>query len=140
MISPGLSIAQGIHCLYRKYFDPQDLYVINHNPDKEFSQYLQTLKDKGINIVNAYNDKLWNEIWRRDIVNNLQHYLVTSYKAVIYNDVDELNIMNEMWDFINNKKSSRKRWLKIFNIYFFDNNFIFLLLNLIFDFDKTLKH
>lgn len=75
---------------YLKYFEPQDLYVINHNPDIEFSKYLQTQKNIGINIVNAHNDKLWNEIWRRDVVNNLQHYLITSYKAVIYNDVDEL--------------------------------------------------
>ena len=25
---------------YSKYFEPQDLYVINHNPDEEFSKYL----------------------------------------------------------------------------------------------------
>ena len=59
---------------YSKYFESQDLYVINHNPDEEFSKYLETQKKMGINIINAYNDKLWNEIWRRDIVNNLQHY------------------------------------------------------------------
>jgi hypothetical protein len=79
---------------YLKYFEPQDLYVINHNPDEEFSKYLKTIKDLGVNICNAHNDRLWNELWRRDLVNSLQHFLISSYKAVIYNDVDELLEIN----------------------------------------------
>lgn len=79
---------------YSQFFEPQDLWVLNHNPDQEFTAYLEKEKQKGINVVNIHDDKFFNELWRRDIVNHFQHFLVTSYRAVIYNDVDELLTVN----------------------------------------------
>ena len=75
---------------YSQFFDPEDLYILNHNPDQSFTDYLEKEKQKGINVINVHYDKFFNELWRRDLVNHFQHFLITSYKVVIFCDVDEL--------------------------------------------------
>lgn len=73
----------------------------NDNTYLEFYLDFETL-----NIQNGNCDENINGIifmiglgWEE---NNIFKY--KSFVAKSYNDVDELNIMNEMWDFINNKK------------------------------------
>ena len=76
---------------YSQYFEWKDIYVLAHNSNEEFEDYLlEGAKNKKFNVVPVYNLSWFNTTWLCQNVSMFQWLLLQSYKTVTYTDVDEL--------------------------------------------------
>lgn len=76
---------------YSKYFDPQDIYVLDHNSTGEFFDNVQQLSREGkFNLQRVYNYALFDHDWLRQTVTDYQAFLVNSYKSILFIEIDEI--------------------------------------------------
>ena len=76
---------------YSKYFEPQDIYVLDHNSDGEFFEQVQQLSREGkFNLQRIYNYALFDHEWMLMTVTAYQHFLINSYKSVLFIEIDEI--------------------------------------------------
>ncbi|MFI9232270.1 RICIN domain-containing protein [Streptomyces rimosus] len=68
---------------YSRFFAPQDIYVLEHQPRPGFAA------DDRFTHIPVHNE-VFSSDWQRDIVQRHQHDLVDRYDAVLYTDVDEI--------------------------------------------------
>ena len=94
---------------YSKYYDPEDIYVINHNSTGEFLEDLsQGANEKKYNLITVHNDKIWSSRWVSDNMSTFQWFLLQSYESVLCCDVDELIVTDpsskyiDLRDYYNN--------------------------------------
>jgi len=76
---------------YSKFFEPQDIYVLDHNSDGEFFEQVQQLSREGkFNLQRVYNYALFDHDWLRNTVTDYQHFLINSYKSTLFIEIDEI--------------------------------------------------
>jgi hypothetical protein len=76
---------------YSQYFEAKDIYVLAHNSNEEFEDYLlEGVKNKKFNMIPVSNLSWFNTTWLCQNVSMFQWLLLQSYKTVTYTDVDEL--------------------------------------------------
>ena len=76
---------------YSKYFDAQDIYVLDHNSTGEFFDNIQQQAREGkFNLQRVYNYALFDHDWLRQTVTDYQAFLVNSYKSVLFIEIDEI--------------------------------------------------
>ena len=76
---------------YSKFFEPQDIYVLDHNSDGEFFEQVQQLSREGkFNLQRVYNYALFDHDWLRSTVTDYQHFLINSYKSTLFIEIDEI--------------------------------------------------
>ncbi len=75
---------------YSKYYAPEDIYVLAHNSNKDFEDYLlEGVKNKKFNLMPLTLLSWFNSSWMCQNVSIFQWLLLQSYKTVMYADVDE---------------------------------------------------
>jgi hypothetical protein len=76
---------------YSKYYAAEDIYVLAHNSNKEFEDYLlEGVKNKKFNMIPVYNLSWFNSTWVCQNCSMFQWLLLQSYKTILYSDVDEI--------------------------------------------------
>ena len=76
---------------YSQYYEPEDIYVLAHNSNKDFEQsLLEGVKNKKFNMLPVYNLSWFNTTWLCQNCSMFQWLLLQSYKTVTCSDVDEL--------------------------------------------------
>jgi hypothetical protein len=69
---------------YSKYFDKQDIYVLDHNTIGD------STKNLNCNIIKLENDEVFNHIWLNNTVKKFQVDLFENYEIVVFAEVDEI--------------------------------------------------
>lgn len=75
---------------YRETFEPQDMYILAHNPDIEMVKMCERARKDGFNIEYLFTDEIFNHDWLNSIVHAKQRELLEKYDYVMYTDCDEL--------------------------------------------------
>jgi hypothetical protein len=76
---------------YSKFFEPQDIYVLDHNSDGEFFEQVQQLSREGkFNLQRVYNYALFDHGWLQSTVTDYQHFLINSYNSTLFIEIDEI--------------------------------------------------
>lgn len=76
---------------YSKYYDSNDIYVLNHNSTGEFADLLNSESKKGkFNLIPLHNDKWFSSIWMCMNYSLFQRFLLQSYESVLCCDCDEI--------------------------------------------------
>jgi len=76
---------------YSKFFDPQDIYVLDHNSDGEFFEQVQQLSREGkFNLQRVYNYALFDHEWLLYTVCDYQKFLLNSYNSTLFTEIDEI--------------------------------------------------
>jgi hypothetical protein len=71
---------------YRRHFDPADIYVLDHQSTDGSAEGVEDL----CNVVRVYRDKSFDHMWLKSTVEDFQAFLLRSYGAVLFTDVDEI--------------------------------------------------
>lgn len=83
---------------YGQHFDPEDLYVIDHDSSlPEVRKLLNLLEEPppAANVSMVHNDEIYNPDWYVSVVRAKQLELLQRYEYVLYTDVDEWVIPKE---------------------------------------------
>jgi hypothetical protein len=76
---------------YSKFFDPQDIYVLDHNSEGEFFEQVQQLSREGkFNLQRVYNYALFDHAWLQSTVCDFQRFLLNSYNSTLFIEIDEI--------------------------------------------------
>ena len=76
---------------YSKFFDPQDIYVLDHNSEGEFFEQVQQLSREGkFNLQRVYNYALFDHAWLQSTVCDFQRFLINSYNSTLFIEIDEI--------------------------------------------------
>lgn len=77
---------------YAKYFDPSDMYIIDHDSSGDGKSVLQDLRTEyqGLNVVPVHNLTSFEHAWLRDSVQHFQKFLLQSYKVTVFAEIDEI--------------------------------------------------
>jgi len=68
---------------YNKYFSFEDLYVLDHQSEDH------STKNLPVNVIPVINEYVYDEYWRKQIIEDFQRKLLKSYQCVIFCDTDE---------------------------------------------------
>lgn len=71
---------------YQKYFENQDIWVINHQSDDDSLKYL----DGNINLINIKYDKVFDYEWILNTIKSTHADLLNLYNCVLFSEIDEL--------------------------------------------------
>ena len=71
---------------YSRYFDPQDLYVIDHDSSDGSTSELSGR----CRVVPVHRTASFDHRWLRSTVESFQRFLLQSYETVLFAEVDEL--------------------------------------------------
>lgn len=75
---------------YRKQVEPGHLYILDHDSEGEGAELLQDLKQIGVNVVPVHRRVSFDHAWLADTVQRFQQFLLCSYEAVLFAEVDEI--------------------------------------------------
>lgn len=75
---------------YRDTFEPEDIYILAHNPDIEMVKMCERARKDGFNIEYLFTDEIFNHDWLNSIVHGKQRELLEKYDYVMFTDCDEL--------------------------------------------------
>lgn len=76
---------------YSKYFEPEDIYVLDHDSSGLFFENVKQKSIEGrFNLQRVYNYALFDHDWLRQTVTDFQHFLINSYRAVLFTEIDEI--------------------------------------------------
>lgn len=70
---------------YRRHFDPSDIYVLDHDSTDGSTARL----GDSCHVVPVHHDRIFDQMWLQGTVANFQSFLLRSYAAVLYAEVDE---------------------------------------------------
>ena len=95
---------------YSKFFEPQDIYVLDHNSDGEFFEQVQQLSREGkFNLQRVYNYALFDHDWLRNTVTDYQHFLINSYNSLQYSSISlggSLGSKKSLWKHLPNNSTT----------------------------------
>jgi hypothetical protein len=75
---------------YGKIFDIEDIYILHHESNNEFDDYIyRKYADDAIIESISYNETFDHE-WLRSTVQNKQRELLKEYKTVVFAEIDEI--------------------------------------------------
>ena len=69
---------------YSKYFDKNDIYILDHNTVGESTKNLEN------NVIKLNYDELFNHAWLISVVKEYQEKLLQEYDVVVFVEVDEI--------------------------------------------------
>lgn len=69
---------------YKKYFDDEDIYILDHESDDDSTDNLN------VNVIKIVNDIAFDHQWLTTTVENYQRELLEKYECVLFADSDEL--------------------------------------------------
>lgn len=76
---------------YSKFFEPQNIHIINHESSPENFEHIQRLqKEYGFVLQNVYNKISFDHKWLCKVVATYQHWLLNSYDWVLFCEADEI--------------------------------------------------
>jgi hypothetical protein len=75
---------------YRTYAPNAELYVLDHDSVGDAAYYLEQLKRDGVHVVPVRHDESFDYVWLINVVQRFQEFLLQSYAAVAFSEVDEL--------------------------------------------------
>ena len=76
---------------YKTYAPHADMYVLDHDTQGDACLYLAHLKEKmGVNVVPVHNKESFDYGWLTRVVEDFMGFLLRSYDAVLFSEVDEL--------------------------------------------------
>ncbi len=76
---------------YSRYFDPQDMYVLNHDSAGDGLDVLKGLQaDHGFNVLPVHHQWSYDHLWLAKLASEFQRFLLMDRFVVVYSDVDEL--------------------------------------------------
>lgn len=75
---------------YRETFEPEDMYILSHNPNIEMVKMCERARDDGFNVKYLFTDVIFDHDWLNMIVHSRQRQLLEQYEYVMYVDCDEL--------------------------------------------------
>jgi len=76
---------------YRSQVDASDLFVLNHDSSGQGADVLTELSAKfGINVIPVHRRVSFDHHWLADTVRLFQHFLLNSYRTVLFIEVDEI--------------------------------------------------
>ena len=70
---------------YRRYFEPADLYVLDHSSTDGSTAGLE----QSCRVVSVHHDAWFDHHWLRSTVQAFQRFLLSSYDNVLFTEVDE---------------------------------------------------
>jgi hypothetical protein len=70
---------------YGRHFDPEDLYVLDHDSTDGSTEGLEGR----CRVVPIHRDKSFDHTWLRSTVEQFQSFLLSSYRWVLFGEVDE---------------------------------------------------
>jgi Glycosyl transferase family 2 len=70
---------------YGRHFDPADIYVLNHDSTDGSSAAAEGIS----NVVGVHRDVSFDHTWLVGVVEDFQSFLLRSYDAVLFAEVDE---------------------------------------------------
>jgi Glycosyl transferase family 2 len=73
---------------YRGHFDPADIYVLDHDSTDRSS----AAADGVSNVIRVHRDVSFDHTWLTGVVEDFQAFLLRSYDAVLFAEVDEFVI------------------------------------------------
>jgi hypothetical protein len=73
------------HRYYSQQFDPEDVYVLDHDST---DGSVEAIADR-CNVVKVHRDKTFDHVWLKGTVEDFFSFLLRSYQAVLFTDVDE---------------------------------------------------
>lgn len=71
---------------YRRHFDPTDIYVLDHDSS---DGSVEAISDQ-CNVLHVHRDKTFDHVWLKSTVEDFFSFLLRSYPAVLFTDVDEI--------------------------------------------------
>jgi hypothetical protein len=75
---------------YRSHVDPVHLYVLDHDSTGPGSKTLESLAGEfGIHVIPVHRRTSFDHDWLRETVGRFQTFLFSSYRAVLFAEVDE---------------------------------------------------
>ncbi len=76
---------------YSKFFESENIHIINHQSTPENYDKLQALKDEyGFVEQNVFNDTAFDHEWLCKMIADYQHWLSHSYDCVLFCEADEI--------------------------------------------------
>jgi len=75
---------------YRQHFNPEDMYILAHNPTELSEKILKESESIGINVERLYTYEIFDHDWLNDTVHSTRIKLLKDYEYVIYTDCDEI--------------------------------------------------
>jgi hypothetical protein len=70
---------------YGRHFDPSDIYLLDHDSSDGSTEGIE----KQCNVVAVHRDKSFDHVWLKSTVEEFQAFLLGSYDAVLFSEVDE---------------------------------------------------
>lgn len=77
---------------YLQWFDPQDIYVLNH--ESRADDVTLTSAAGQVHVLPVFHPVYYSMQWLLDTVSAFQRYLLQSYDTVLYTDADELVVVS----------------------------------------------
>lgn len=76
---------------YIQQAPPDHIYILDHDSTGEGIESIDRAKDKyGVNVLSISHDLTHDHYWLSNTASKFQHFLLNSYEAVLYTDVDEI--------------------------------------------------
>lgn len=90
---------------YSQFYEPEDIYVLNHNSSGFFLEYLKTESQKGsFNLIPVHHNSWFSSVWMCMNYQLFQRFLLQSYDSVLCCDCDELMTINPFGEYKNFKE------------------------------------
>ncbi len=77
---------------YRRHFDAEDLYVLDHETTDGSVDSIA----KRCNVIRVHRDKTFDHVWLKGTVEDFFSFLLRSYPAVLFTDVDEFVVADPL--------------------------------------------
>lgn len=78
----------------RQVKDPGDIYVLDHVSTTGWTATLKTLqRGRSFNLLQVHNTASFDHAWLADTVSQFQSFLLQSYDAVLFVEVDEIVVL-----------------------------------------------
>ncbi len=75
---------------YRNQVEVAHLYILDHDSEGPGAELLRELKRAGVNVVPVHRRVSFDHTWLAQTVEHFQRFLLASYEAVLFNEVDEI--------------------------------------------------
>jgi len=69
---------------YKKYFNNEDIYVLDHQSTDGSTQNLD------VNVIPLVNELAFDHQWLVNVISDFQHHLLQGYESVLFAESDEL--------------------------------------------------
>ena len=93
---------------YRRHFDASDIYVLDHDSTDRSISAVHEL----CNVLTVHHELTFDHLWLKSTVENFFSFLLSSYPAVLFTDVDEFVVTDperypDLGTYIENLRATR---------------------------------